>query len=213
MRKLLISTAFAIACATQAMAEPFFAGGFQLDPEVDRIVLFNPPLAEDVTARVTCEGIVNDGELARFRADVGPVQVIAPFNDQGSVMLSGRKIAIRLHQDRQAMPCYWTAVDNDAQAIKSVWAYDIAKDSTLLLGTFPRLQQFRVEINTPEPGCQPGRATVFVDGKQITDYGGNPMKLNTGSSFIGKGKIVHVIMEGRCDPGGFYNGALSIPAP
>ncbi|MCA1242231.1 hypothetical protein LC092_07265 [Stappia stellulata] len=207
----ILIAATALALTGAARAEKFHSGSFMLSPSAKTLVLMDPPPDAPLLIAVQCNDIVNDSEYPRYRVNVDGAQVISTFNEEGGAFVKGRDIAVQLNQDRPVRPCTWKAPGDATKSFSTRWSYDPARDHTLMLAAFNTPTRFKVAFNASNISCDPGTLTLYRDGKELRDPGGDPMPLLAGSSFIGTARIVHVTIAGSCQGDGRYTGTVSVP--
>lgn len=207
----LVTATASLTASEPAAADPFHQGSFMLSPEVSSLVLMSPPPDDPLLIAVQCNDIVNDGEYARYRVNIDGAQVISTFNEEGGAFIRGRDITVRLNQDRPTRPCTWTALGDKQESFTTRWTYDPARDHTRMLAAFDTPTRFSVAFNASNISCDPGVLTLYQDGKELRDGGGDPMPLLPGSSFIGTARIVHLTIKGSCQGDGRYTGTVSVP--
>ncbi|SDU31119.1 hypothetical protein [Stappia sp. ES.058] len=204
--------AVSLALTGAARADQFHSGSFMLSPSAKTLVLMDPPPDAPLLIALQCDDITIDSEYPRYRVTVDGAQVISTFNEESGAFVKGREISVHLQQDRPNKPCTWTALGDTTESFSSEWRYDPSRDHTMMLAAFDTPTRFQIAFNASNVSCDPGTVTLYRDGKELRDPGGDPMPLLAGSSFIGTARIVHLTIAGGCQGDGRYTGTISVPA-
>jgi hypothetical protein len=214
MKRIVASliAATLLALTGAARADQFHSGSFMLSPSAKTLVLMEPPPDTPMLIALQCADIVNDGEYPRYRVTVDGSQVISTFNEESGAFVKGREISVHLQQDRPTRPCTWKALGDTTESFSTPWSYDPSHDHTMMLAAFHTPTRVKVAFDASNISCDPGKVTLYRDGKELRDPGGDPMPLLAGSSFIGTARIVHLTIAGNCQGDGRYTGTISVPA-
>ncbi|WP_029059177.1 hypothetical protein [Stappia stellulata] len=214
MKRIVASliAAVSLALTGASRADQFHSGSFMLSPSAKTLVLMDPPPDAPMLIALQCNDITIDTEYPRYRVTVDGFQVISTFNEKSGAFVKGREITVQLNQDRPNKPCHWKALGGTTGSFSTPWSYDPSRDHTMMLAAFHTPTRVKVAFDASNISCDPGKVTLYRDGKELRDPGGDPMPLLAGSSFIGTARIVHVTIAGSCQGDGRYTGTISVPA-
>lgn len=187
----------------------FWSGAFFLTPQVPQTVLAKPGTDDAHVIQITCQETLLGADIPEYKLRVDNQDHIARFNGFSALLVEGKEISISLHQDTPTRSCKWQRVANPDALPSTTWAYDPGRQMNMLLFAFEQERRFKLDLFSNSTACDPATAQLFVDGKQITNYGNDPLVLTTGSTFIATGKRAHLRMTGRCQNANTYYGTVS----
>lgn len=195
---------------TTNVATHLYHGGWKTSGSIKLTTITAVPLEKSKVFRISCTELV-DANILEFRLLVDGKTIIAPLNEGGSVFIQGKSVFIEQMDDGVNFLATWEAVqEKPLDFEQSTWVVYPKNDSQSLLAAFEEEQEFVLSINLKSNGCSDGRMTVFIDGNAVTDKDGNTIEFLEGSSVIGKGKIVSVLVSGTCTQNNKFYGSIKI---
>ena len=209
MRIAILSSFLAVCLfTTSAFADSLYKGGWRVSDGKTYYTLVSPELKTPKTFALYCVEIVDD-EFARFSIVVDGNQLVAPIGEAGGAFINGKSVSLRKSSKGEPHHCTWEILElrNIVQE-KTQW-FGNPKMGPILLGHFSEATRFRIDFNLKSIGCENGELRVMVDGKQIQNFQKKVQVLLEGSSFVGKGKIISIVLSsGTCEQNNFFWGQL-----
>lgn len=187
-----------------------FHGGWKTSDSTTLTTITSTPLEVSKVFRISCTELV-DSDILEFKFHVDGKTIIASLNEGGSVFIQGRSVSIEQVGAGANFLATWEAVqENLIEFEQSTWVVYPQNNSHTLIAVFEKEQDFVLSINLESNGCTNGKMTIFVDGNVVTDKDGKKIEFLEGSSIIGKGKIVSVIVSGSCTQKNKFYGNIKI---
>lgn len=193
-----------------AFADHLFLGGWKTSNEQKLTAITAKPLELSKVFRISCTELI-DADVVQFRFYVDGKTIIAPLNEGGSVFIQGKSIFIEQIEEGINFLAKWEVVQETPLAFeKAIWVVYPQEGIQSLVAAFEEEQDFVLSINLKSNGCSDGRMVVVIDGQEVKDNKGNVIQFLEGSSVIGKGKIVSVVVTGTCSPKNKFYGDIKI---
>lgn len=187
-----------------------FFGGWKTSEETKRTTITATTLAEPKMFRLSCTELV-DQDIVQFRITVDGEQIKAPLNEGGSVFVEGKSVHVEQIGPGENFQGSWEVVREDPYEYEqATWVAYPQAGAESLVAAFATEQEFVLTLNPESTGCEDGAMRVAVDGREIQDASGNPMVFLEGSSVIGSGKKVAVMVGGSGSAKSKFFGSIKI---
>lgn len=182
-----------------------FIGGWKTSDSTSLTTITGYPLEKSKTFRISCTELV-DADVVQFRFYVDGKTIITPLNEGGSVFIQGKSIFIEQVDNGVNYLATWEVVqEEELEFERAVWVVYPQEGTQSLVASFEEDQEFVLSLNRTSNGCTNGKMTVIIDGQPVKDYQNKTINFLEGSSIIGKGKNVSVVVTGTCaDKSKFY---------
>lgn len=192
------------------MSNEMYSGGWKTSDGHKFTTLTATPLDEPKVFRITCTEMV-DAQYVDFKIQVDGKQIIAHLNEGGSIFVEGKEIHIEQTTSGVNILATWEVVQEQLiEFERATWTSFPQDGGESLICAFENEQEFVLSINSSSAGCRNGLMSVVIDGSAVKDLSGNLLQLIEGSSVIGKGKIVSIMVSGHCDNHNPFRGEVKI---
>nr|WP_290697835.1 hypothetical protein [Halomonas sp. UBA3074] len=187
-----------------------FHGGWKTSGNTTFTTITAIPLEKSKVFRISCVELVDD-DFLEFRLHIDGKVILAPLNEGGSIFVQGKSVSIEQVGNGVNSLATWEIVQEEQLEFEqSIWVVYPQGGSQSLIAAFESEQEFVLGINLKNNGCSSGKMTVFIDGSPVADKDGNSIEFLEGSSIIGKGKIISVVVRGLCTKNNKFYGNIKI---
>lgn len=192
------------------MSDEMYFGGWKTSNTHMFTSLTATPLAESKIFRIKCTEIV-DSQYVEFKIQVDSKQIIASLNEGGSIFVEGRDVQIEQVTTGVNILATWEVIQEKTIEFEQAnWTVFPQHGNQSLICAFEKERDFVISINAVSTGCRNGLMSLIIDGSAIEDLSGKPLQLLEGSSIIGRGKIVSILVTGNCDNHNPFRGDFKI---
>jgi hypothetical protein len=193
-----------------SLKEHLFMGGWKTNDSSSITAITAYPLEKSKTFHISCTELV-DSDFLKFRFYVDGKTIIAPLNEGGSVFIQGKSIFVEQLESSNNFIATWQAVqEEELQFTRAAWVVNPQEGNQSLVASFEDDQEFVISFDRTSPGCSNGKMTVVIDGQTIKDHKNKIITFLEGSSVIGKGKNVSVIVSGTCTKNNKFHGEIKL---
>ncbi|MEM7160239.1 MAG: hypothetical protein AAF799_45795 [Myxococcota bacterium] len=194
---------------TKAQDHLFF-GGWKTSETKRHTTITANTLAKPKMFRLSCTELV-DQDIVQFRIMVDGKQIEAPLNEGGSVFVEGTSIHVEQLGPGENFQGGWEVVREDpCEYEQATWVAYPQAGAESMVAAFATEQEFVLTLNPQSTGCEDGAMRVAIDGHEVQGPNGEAMQFLEGSSVIGSGKSVAVLVSGSGSAKAKFVGSIKI---
>ncbi|MGB3465220.1 MAG: hypothetical protein WBA74_08120 [Cyclobacteriaceae bacterium] len=194
---------------TISAQEKLLSGGFRVNNSQTYTRITAHELDDDYLFRISSIETVSR-QIVQFKVTANSIQSELLIEEGGSAIVEAKSLAVSRKFNGDYAYATWEVVDDNRIANVVPWKFFPRTTSKITVASLEEEKLFVISINLRSNNCSNGRMQLFIDGVAVKDDSGNILRFPEGSSVIGKGRLIQLVVTGSCSETEGFSGSLKL---